>query len=261
MPTIVFRRCWWATVAALVFAGCGQAPPDVAPSMTGAEPLFVQPGEPLSDAEIEQFFRVVAQLPDQRMPEFAPAANEEDVDLDLPADQLAGEFRNRFRNLFDANTQGTLWAEDAAVAAAMREQHLTPSQFAALTASISCVIARVRLDSQYDVAALRERGHAELARLTGEFSQTADATKSSSDRDVIALRLGKTVALVEFLDLLNQVPEHNRDLVRRYASRLVTLLPARGTFGESFPEFELWATKQSPSPIQPASFEQPAGRR
>jgi hypothetical protein len=225
--------------------------------MTGPEPLFVQPGEPLSDAEIEQFFRVVAKLPEQRMPEFAPAANEADVDLDLPAEQLAGEFRSRFRNLFDANKQGTLWAEDAAVAAAMREQHLTPSQFAALTASISCAIARVRLDSQFDVAALRERGHAELARLTGEFAQTADAAKSSSDRDVIALRLGKTVALVEFLDLLNQVPEHNRDLVRRHASRLVTLLPARGTFGESFPEFELWAAKQNPSPIQPASFEQP----
>ncbi|MBI5759534.1 MAG: hypothetical protein HZA46_13530 [Planctomycetales bacterium] len=260
MRATLIRQRWWTTLVSLVLTGCGQVPSDIAPSVLGSEPLFVQPGEPLSDAEIEQFFRVIAKLPEQKMPEFAPAANEADVDLDLPAEQLADDFRNRFRNLFDANKQGALWAEDSAVAAAMREQHLTPSQFAALTASISCAIARVRLDSQYDVAALCERGHVELARLTSEFSLSADAAKSSSDRDVIALRLGKIVALVEFLDLLNQVPDHNRDLVRRHASRLVVLLPSRGTFNESFPEFELWAAKQSPSAIQPASFEEPAGR-
>lgn len=250
------RRPVFALVV-IVLAGCQPTASEQPPAVTTA-PLFVQPGEPLSDAEIEQFFRVVSKLPGQRVPEFAPAASDSDVDLGLPADELSAEFRRRFRNLFDAEKQGSLWAKDPTVAAAMKDQHLTPSQFAALTASLSCAIARVRLDAQFDLAALRERGHAELKRLADDIADLSADNAAASERDVIALRLGKTVALVEFLELVGQVPPRNRDLVRRHASRLVTLLPSRGTFGESFPEFEQWAAKRSPSPIQPASFEQPA---
>jgi hypothetical protein len=250
-------RCPALALVFLVLVGCQPTASEQTTAVATA-PLFVQPGEPLSDAEIEQFFRVVAKLPAQRVPEFVPAASDNDVDLGLPADELAAEFRRRFRSHFDAEKQGKLWAKDPVVAAAMADQHFTPSQFAALTASLSCAIARVRLDAQFDLAALRERGHAELKRLADDLADLSDDNAPATERDAIALRLGKTVALVEFLELVSQVPPRNCDLVRRHASRLVTLLPSRGTFGESFPKFEQWAAKRSPSAIQPASFEQPA---
>lgn len=250
---------WIGLAAVFVCAGCWTS--DVANAPPPPEVLKA-PADPLTPADVEQFLRVVRALPPGMAAEFTSPADDSSVNQSLSGTALVQEFRARFQKLFDPRRQGAAWARDEAWMRVLADQHQRPAQFAALMRNVSCAVTRVRLQSRLDVDQLVARAKRQIDDLVAQMDRV-DRLPSGQirqeqviERAQAAIKLGRAVALLEFAELVKQVPAESQVSVRRYSAELSPLLAASG---KADPFAELQSTPQND--IQPASYETPNTRK
>jgi hypothetical protein len=186
---------------------------------------------PLTAADLERFLAVVQNHSEGMIPEFTPPDESESLDLNASAEQLVESFRGEVRRLFDATRQGAIWERDKQWSQALAGQKISAEQFAALVRKVSLAIMRVRLDARVDVDQLVVQARRQVEksmRLLDEFDAVPadDRTRESNDvRAETAERLGKAVALLEFAEMVKEVPPESKAVVRKYSSKLKALLP------------------------------------
>lgn len=247
-------------IAVTCVTGCGTS--EVADAPRPVEVLKA-PTDPVTPADLEGFLQIVRSLPQGKSPEYTSPANEAAVDQSLPGKTLVEEYRARFRKFFDPRRQGAVWARDDEWRQLLSRNRLTPAQFAALMRNVSCAITRVRLQSRFDVDRLVTQARAQVEDLVARldrvdrFPANLISPEMAYERTQASLQLGPAVALLEFAELVKQVPAESQANVRRYSPQLQPLLAVFDR-GDPFAELQKWDAEREG--IQPASFEAPAGR-
>lgn len=195
------------------------------------------PADPLTPDDLDRLLAVVQTHGGKAIPEFTPAEDDRSVDYDCRANDLVSEIRGQLGQLFDAKRQGEVWAADEKWTQSFSQHDVTGPQFAALVHSVSCAIMRVRLSARVDVDRLVANARAEVKELVSTMEAIDEIPRSERTRqdEVIrgrsALSLARTVALLEFAEMIKQVPKENCTLVRKYSKQLKSLLPPGGTDG------------------------------
>lgn len=236
-----------SAMAVILAVGCGQ--PD-APVAEHVDAPLRSPAEPLTKADIELFLRVVRAHPRGQAPEFAVGESDDSVNEYLPAAELAREFRQRFRRLVDPRRQGEQWASDRTWSKLIAAENIAPAEFAALVASVSCAVMRVRLDSRVDIDRVAQEATARAEDMLARIDRVDRISPSQRNRDAVAertqavIQLGRTIALLEFAELVRQVPESNRDLVRKYSAELKPLLP-KTDLSEALADLRAWEQNEA----------------
>lgn len=225
-----YRNMLLAGLVGIVGCGGGDAP-----SAADARSRLKTPADPLTPADLDRVLAIVQSHGGAAMPEFAPAADDAVLDYESRAKDLVSDIRQRLQELFDANRQGRVWANDETWGRALAQHETSGPEFAALVRSVSCAVMRVRLNARVDIDRLVANARAEVKDLVSTMEAIDDiprAERSRQDgfiRAQSAIRLGRAVALREFSEMIHQVPAENCALVRQYKSQLKPLLPAGGS--------------------------------
>lgn len=206
--------------------GCQQASPPAPAAATSLKTT----AEPLTDVELQRFLRLIARLPDGRVPEFTPTEQPQ-LDTLLPAKVLVGEFRSRYRELSDPHRQGEVWDASLDLSKSARQEGWTSAQLAAFIRCLSCAVMKSQLAKKHDLKSIEQQCRREISRLVATLDQDDQIPRSQMDenfmqrRDQQVQRLGRMVALLEFTLQLKPIPSSNLELVTRYASQIRPLLP------------------------------------
>lgn len=186
--------------------------------------------EPLTDAELQRFLRLIERLPEGRVPEFTPA-EQPPLDTLLPPKVLVSEFRSRYRQLSDPTRQGEVWDASLDLSKSAQQEGWNSAQLAAFIRCLSCAVMKSQLADKHDLNAIEQRCRREISRLVAVLDQDDQIPRSQMNeafmqrRDQKVQRLGRMVALLEFTLQLKPIPQSNLDLVTKYASQITPLLP------------------------------------
>jgi hypothetical protein len=240
----------------VLLAGCSGAGDESSAARDGKSGSA---GKVLSGADLDRFLKVVESHAGAMIPEFTPPDEDDSLDLNAPADKLLAAFQSQCRRLFDIQRQGAIWKRDTQWARVLSGSQIAPEQFAALVRDVSLAIMRVRLEARVDVAQLVRQGRAQVERAVRTIDEidevplaerTAEATTL---RTRCVMRLGRAVALLEFAELVRDVPAENAAVVRRYSQKLKPLLPA-SLNEELLAELKRLA-RQPNGDVEPAAYE------
>ncbi|MGE5195179.1 MAG: hypothetical protein ACM3U2_22020, partial [Deltaproteobacteria bacterium] len=217
----------------------------------------------LTEADLDRFLCVVQSHEGAMIPEFTPPDEDPRLDMNASAKELVASFQEQCQLLFDVERQGKIWDRDTEWSQALKASRISPARFATLVRDVSLAIMRVRLEARVDLARLVEQARRqvdETVRIMDEIDEIPpeDRTREASTlRARSVIRLGRAVALVEFAELVQQVPAESAAVVRRYSPKLKPLLP-RGGSDELLAELKKLATAPEGG-VQPAGHEQPDG--
>jgi hypothetical protein len=244
------------TVAALLFllAGCSRGPENSNVTADGSDSA-------LTAADLERFLSVVESHDAAMIPEFTPPDEDPSLDLDAPAKELVTAFQSQCRRLFDVERQGKIWQRDSEWKQALTGSRISPSRFAALVRDVSLAIMRVRLEARVDLGKLVDRARRQVDHAVGIIEEIDDVRVEARTREAVALRtrnvirLGQSVALLEFAELVRQVPPDSAATVRRYSRKLKPLLPA-SINDELLVELKKLATAPEGA-VLPAGYDEP----
>lgn len=240
----------------LVFAGCGGAAED---SKAARATSAGSAGEALTAVDVERFLKVVHDHEEAMIPEFTPPDEEESLDPMASASALVESYQTQCRRLFDVERQGSIWRRDTQWSRAMARSKIAPDRFAALVRDVSLAIMRVRLESRIDVARLVTEARRQVDRAVRTMDEIDQVPLHERTQEAVTLRtrnviqLGRAVALLEFAELIRNVPPESAAVVRRYSSQLKPLLPA-SIKDELLAELKNLAVNRD-SEVEPASFE------
>ena len=252
----MFQQRIAVLVACVCFAGCQESAAPLPPPS-----VVTSPSVPVTSAELDQFLRVIHALPPGTSAEFTAIPDAPPFAADISGKQLVDEFRQRFRRQFDPRRQGGIWARDAAWVKSLTEAQMHPVQFAALTGRISCALTRLRLQNRLDLDRLVAQARTHVATLVERMDRidrlpvqqrTAD---DQIERTEAALRLNRAVALLEFAELVKQVPAESQEVVHKYSAQLMPLL---GVASQGDPFAELQNIPVPGREILPAGYIAPA---
>ena len=243
------------TVATLLFAltGCSNGYEDS--ELTGGGP----PGA-LTAADLERFLAVVQSHETAMIPEFAPPEEDASFNFDGSAEELVTSFQAQCRRLFDVERQGSIWQRDTEWAQALARNKISPNRFAALVRDVSLAIMRVRLEARVDLARLVSRARRQVDRAITTMDEIDEVPaeerteEAATQRTRSVIQLGRSVALLEFAELVRQVPPESAAVVRKYSRQLKPLLPA-GINDELLTELKRLATAPDRD-VQPAAYEE-----
>jgi hypothetical protein len=253
------RRFSAFSLTAFLLIGCGNSSETAVLNSRTSRPTR------LVETEMKRFLAVVQDHQDAQIPEFTPPDDEESPDFNLPASEIVAWFRGKFRDVYDVERQGSAWESDREWHKAFAEHRISGQRFASLTRNVTLAILRVRLEARGDVEQLVDNARREVKRAHQVLDEIdglpqGDRTRESRAlRSRTALELGRAVALLEFADLLQQVPEENTDLVRRFSRRLKPLLPAHANEDLLVDLSEL--ARRDTDAIEPANFETDGPRK
>lgn len=247
-------RLYYAAVVVVAVAGCswtaGQS--DVADETTGRGSL--------TSADLDRFLSVVQSHEGAMIPEFTPPDDDESQDLEASAETLVASFQAQCQKLFDVKRQGAVWQRDEEWAQALAGKKISPEKFAALVRDVSLAIMRVRLESRVDLAKLVAVARRKVDQTVKTMDEIDDVPAAERTREAVALRtrsvmqLGRSVALLEFAEMVRQVPPENAKVIRRYSRQLKPLLPA-SVNDELLVELKALATSAE-SDVRQAAFEE-----
>lgn len=223
----------WVLLAALLAAGCDEAPIEAyAPR---------HPSESIQRQEVASFLAVVDALPGKKLPPMpalwtpAPRWSRSRA---LPVAELA---RREERLLAERST--VEWRSAHArrtpeLDRQLRRQHMTHDQFVALAALLSLAVARDAVPPRRDLARLANRGRAmryELARDDRLFASLSDEAAFAVQEQAAWLTIADRASR------LAQLHPHNLTLAREFRQRLLAVLPpevTRNPFDEFGPLLE-----------------------
>lgn len=222
-------RLFWCGVLLTALAGCSQGDDSLAESDESSSP---SPADALTESDLKRFLSIVRSHEGAMIPEFTPLDEDESLDFNAPAEQLLASFRSQFRRLFDAERQGAIWKRDTDWSHALQGRKISPQRFAALVREVSLAVMRVRLEARVDLDQLVTQARREVSRTERIMNQIDGIPANERTREAASLRtrsvvqLGRAVALLEFAELIRQVPPENAKIIRRYSRELKPLLPA-----------------------------------
>jgi hypothetical protein len=242
------------TVAALLFAlaGCSNSSEDSDLAVGGRSGA-------LTTADLERFLAVVQSHEGAMIPEFTPPEEDPSFDFDASAQELVTAFQAQCRRLFDVERQGSIWQRDTEWAQSLAGNKISPSRFAALVRDVSLAIMRVRLEARVDLARLVLRARHQVERAVATMDEIDEVPaeerteEATTQRTRSVIQLGRSVALLEFAELVRQVPPESAAVVRKYSRQLKPLLPA-GINDELLAELKQLATAPDRK-VQPARYE------
>lgn len=229
---------WGLLAVAGLLVGCEAGGPggaeaqlERAPALGGAE---ARPNVQtvLRPEEIDLFLAVVRDLPAGKAPEFTSDGDPGAAPSHLGPTGQTQELRRRFRAMFDPKRQGKIWGADAEWQRLCARHGTTTEQFAQIVVNISAAVTTLRVQQSVPVGEFQSRADRKLRELVKQM-ETIDALPvKSQTKDVLAkrnrasMRLGPAAALVEFAELLRQVPRDNEKLVRGRLQDIDKLLPS-----------------------------------
>ncbi len=191
-------------------AGCGEGGVSGKPTASAAAVPAID--APISANELALFLAVVESHPKRQVPEFAQLDAVPPVDDSLSGPDLATEYRQRLRRLFDPRVQGERLANDSVWSKILRERRLDPAEFASLVLRLSCAVTRHQLAARHDLARISKGAEARIEELVADIRKT-DATPPAKwtneltfGRTRSVVQLGQSAALAEFASLLESVP-------------------------------------------------------
>ncbi len=238
-------------------AGCGQ---DTSPPSKATErPQFVlqvQPvSNPLTTAEVTAFLEIVQRLPGGQPPEPTLPPVPELSGETPPRDRLAA-WRGHIRRQLDPEQIAQSWKHGSRVHQVLSEQGVEPVAFASLMSRISATWVSASLTAT-DLAkeARSAENRIELAiRQIEEIDRRSRTLREipphwATRRDATWASVQELVSLVEFLRLMQSVPNASREEIQARRPALAKLLPS---VDESNP-FELRDERR----IVPTGFEEP----
>jgi hypothetical protein len=222
-------------------SGCGDAQ-TVQPA-AAAKPLK-SAGESLTEAEMQQFLRLIARLPDGQVPEFTPFEQPQ-LDTLLPAKMLITEFRSRYRDLCDPQRQGQVWDANLDLAKPAQQEGWTSAQLASFIRCLSCAVVKQRLTKKHDLKKIEQQCRQEISKVVATLDRDDQRPRSQmteafmQEREQRVHQLARMVAMLEFMLQLKSVPQSNLELVQKYDAQIRPLLPQASTqdpFVEPFAE-------------------------
>ncbi len=206
--------------------GCGQS----GPVKTTAGSSLKTTADPLTAAELQRFLRLIARLPDGQVPEFSPTEQRQ-LDTLLPARILVSEFRSRYQQLCDPIRQGQVWDASLDLSKSAEQEGWTSAELAAFIRCLSCVVMKSQLAKKHDLKEIEHQCRQEISRLVKVLDQDDQRPRSTmteafmQQRDTKVQRLGRMVALLEFMSQLKPIPPSNLDLIQQYVAQIRPLLP------------------------------------
>ncbi len=206
--------------------GCGQS----APAKTTVSDSLKTTADPLTDVELQRFLRLIARLPEGQVPEFTPTEQPQ-LDTLLPAKVLVSEFRTRYRQLCDPIRQGQVWDAQLDLSKSAEQEGWTSAELAAFIRCLSCAVMKSQLAKKHNLKDIEQQCRQEISRLVVVLDQDDQRPRSTmteafmQQRDVQVQRLGRMVALLEFMSQLKPIPQSNLELIQQYASQIRPLLP------------------------------------
>ena len=183
---------------------------------------------PIPEKEVVRFLKITARLPDNEPPTFSPLT--ESFYADDPADRLIDSCRARFEKQFDVVRQGKIWKQNRTIRSAAAREGCSTTELAGIMSALSTAICRAQIEDIEELKRLERKGEKETARLKKRLDQIDQrlsqqkTTVLSRQRTELAIKLSRNVALVEYLKVLQEVPEENIALVRRYHEELAMLV-------------------------------------
>lgn len=269
MVDVRLRQAEWCTrLVALTFftlsgliVGCSDSQsqsPEVTP-VARSQPASLS--TPLTDAEIETFLNVAANMPGGELPQFAPLSKST-IDDRLPPTTLIDAYRFEYRSMFDATGQASRWRRDQELVQRLAEHQCDPEEFASLMTRIGCAIASSTVMSRFNLDDASAKASEQLAHISSQITALDElaATKRvnpiavTQRRQPLVDQLKSLVALSEFSQILSTIPDESRSAINRHRDEILVYLPDRGELNM----FE--RTLNAPAVIVPASHEIPAGR-
>lgn len=225
----------WRCLAILVCAvgglagtsGCGDANPTAA---TAEKSPLKSTDEPLTDAEMQQFLRLIARLPDGQVPEFTPF-DQPQLDTLLPGKMLITEFRSRYRELCDPKRQGAVWDANLNLAKPALQEGWTSAQLASFIRCLSCAVVKQQLAQKHDLKKIEHRCRQEISQVVATLDKEDERPRSQMteafmlQREQRVHKLARMVAMLEFVLQLKAVPSANLELVQKYDAQIRPLLP------------------------------------
>jgi hypothetical protein len=216
----------FALACSLPLVGCGGA------AVPSRPPAPRTTADALSPAEIELFLALIHAHPQRKAPEFTNSPDERPIDEALAPRNMVAAFRTRFQMLFDAEAQGQELARNGDWARLLREYKLAPAEFAALVTRVSCAVTRLQLEPKYRFADLATKAQTRVAALVAEIERldrippAQMTSETARARTQAIVQLGQTVALLEFSEKLQALPEASLSAVAARLADLKSLLPA-----------------------------------
>ncbi len=225
------KRISLAITAALLLAGCGEAPtpreadrveqqamPQYAPLEIAVKDL----NEPLTDAEVASFVDLMKSLPGGKPPEFSPVTTGAKVQ-GMHLDQAMLAWRGAVRDALTVKTLMTGWSPRGQARVVLGERRVSGPALASLMLRMSCTMGMEALGGRRQVAAQRV--------ITGEKIESIITVIQRMHRsgepiaDSYWQGLEEAVSLSEYLNVLLELPESNQSIVAGYRDELKTILP------------------------------------
>ena len=249
-----------ATVLIFAFALAGCSRTGDGPGETIEKPASSD-RRALTAGDLKLFLAIVRGHEGAVIPEFTPLDEDEALDFEAPAAELLASFRSQFKRLFDPERQGAIWQRDGEWSRALKASKTSPQRFAALVRDVSLAIMRVRLEARVDLDQLVAQARREVSRAERVMNQIDKVPPNQRTREAASLRtrsvqqLGRSVALLEFAELVRQVPPESGTVVRRFSRELKPLLPA-SVNDELLAELKELVSG-GPGQVEPAVYETP----
>jgi hypothetical protein len=248
-------RSLLALIVMLAIAGCADTKgPPQARAGDSAQRI-------LTASDLERFLNCVRAHSEAIIPDFSPLEDEPSLDPEVPARNLVATFREQVAQLFDVERQGAIWQRDPDWSQALTDAGISGTRFAALVRDVGLAVMRVRLDARVDVNKLVAQARRQVDETVRTIDEIDRLPKAARSLEAVALRtrsaihLGRSVALLEFAELVKNVPPESAVVVRRYSRQLKPLLPA-SINEELLVELQSLANDRT-GEIEPASYEEP----
>ena len=249
-----------ASTLVLAFAlltGCGQGTPNPSDQPPRTQfALQIQPvSAPLTPAEVAAFLEIVSLLPGEQPPEpTLPPVPELSGDTP-PRDRLAA-WRGHIRRQLDPEQIAQSWKHGSRVQQLLSQHGVEPVAFASLMSRISATWVSASLEAT-DLAKESRSAENRIELAIRQLEEIDRRSRSLREvpahwvtrREATWASVQELVSLVEFLRLMQGVPDASREAIQARRPALARLLPR---VDESNP-FELRDERR----IVPTGFEEP----
>lgn len=183
-----------------------------------------RPHEKITDAELERFFSIVEQLPDEKVPALKvyrplPRWNPRRT---MPVDELLKEEQKMLERGWDVEWHAERLSRDRQLQRVLQRKRMTLQQFVGLTLAIGAAISRSRLRDEQNLNAHVSRGRKITARLLKD--ERTFARLSREERFTVHRNAGWLTRLDRASRLL-EIPPENLVLVQKHDKRLKAIFP------------------------------------
>jgi hypothetical protein len=213
----------------------------------------------LTASDLDRFLSCVRAHSEAMIPDFSPLDDDPTLNSESSGRDLVATFRDQVRQLFDVERQGAIWQRDLDWSQALADAQFSGTRFAALVRDVGLAVMRVRLEARVDVDKLVSQARRQVDETVRTIEEIDRVPRPKRSREAAALRtrsvihLGRSVALLEFAELVKKVPPESAVVVRRYSRQLKPLLPA-SINEELLVELQNLADSRG-SEVEPARYE------